>query len=276
MSARSYLYVPGDRPDRLEKAADRAGDAILADLEDAVAPNAKARALEHVLQWLPAAPDGRELWVRVNAGPRGVEEIAALADVPSLHGVVLPKAELTSVREALSAMNGRRPVAALVESARGLLDAAAIAGEPGVSHLGVGEADLAAELSLQPSPDEREVLPLRLQIVVASAAGSLAPPTGPVWRDVRDLDGLRASTESLRRCGFGARSAIHPDQVGVIEEVFTPTADEVATAQRVMDRFDEAVASGTGVVLDERGQLLDEAVVRSARRTLELAARLNR
>jgi citrate lyase subunit beta/citryl-CoA lyase len=290
MAARSYLYVPGDRPDRLEKAGGRAGDAIIADLEDAVVPDRKARALEEVRQWLAAEPaqreqggreqgcrqqGGREHWVRVNAGPRGLEEIAELRDCPALHGVLLPKADRAAVRAAVAATQGRLRVAALIESARGLLEVAPLAAEPGVSHLGIGEADLAADLSLQPSPDACELLPLRLQLVVASAAAALPPPTGPVWLDVRDLDGLRESCVALRRCGFGSRSAIHPDQVRVIEEVFTPTAQEVDAAQAVVRAHEAALAGGTGVVLDDRGRLVDEAVVRTARRTVEVAARLS-
>jgi citrate lyase subunit beta/citryl-CoA lyase len=269
MSARSYLYVPGDRPDRLAKAADRAGDAILADLEDAVAPGAKAAALDEVLQWLADSPaPGREIWVRVNAGPQGLDEIAALRAQPRLSGVVLPKADARSTRAAVEAAGPDLPVAGLVESARGVLEAAAVAGTAGVSHLGIGEVDLCAELGLTPSSDERELLPLRMQVVLASAAAGLPAPTGPVHRDLRDVDGLRTSTEALRRLGFGARSAIHPAQVAVIEEVFTPTPAEVEAARAVVASYDASHAAGTGVVVDEQGRMVDEAVVRSARRLL--------
>ena len=277
MAARSYLYVPGDRPDRLAKAAARAGDAIIADLEDAVAPECKERALHEVLAWLDAErTSGRERWVRVNAGPRGLEEIAALRDSPGLHGVVLPKATLASVKSAAAALGEGRPVAALVESARGLLEAAALACVPGVSHLGIGEADLTAELGVTPSPDERELLPLRMQLVVASAAAALSPPTGPVSLDVRDLTGLRASTLALRAAGFGSRSAVHPDQVPVIEEVFTPTEHELAAARDVVASYEAALTAGTAVVVDAQGRFLDEAVVRAARRTVSLGERLSR
>lgn len=271
MPARSFLYVPGDRPDRLGKATDRAGDAIIADLEDAVAPGAKDTALREVLAWLDGGTGRAQVWVRVNAGPRGLDEIAALRECPGLHGVVLPKADLAGITAATAAA-GSRPVAALIESARGLLDAAALAAVPGVSHLGIGEADLAAELALRPSPDGRELLPLRLQVVVASAAAELPPPTGPVSVDVRDLAGLRSSTVALRAAGFGSRSAIHPDQVPVIEEVFTPTEAEVARAEEVVASYDAAIADGSGVIVDAQGRMVDEAVVRAARRTVELGA----
>jgi citrate lyase subunit beta/citryl-CoA lyase len=113
--------------------------------------------------------------------------------------------------------------------------------------------------------------PVRAQVVIASAAAGISGPTGPVYLDVRDLDGLRSSTTALRRAGFGARSAIHPDQVAVIEDVFTPTDEEVARARDVVSAWD---AAGTGVAVDERGRMVDEAVVRLARRTVETADRL--
>jgi citrate lyase subunit beta/citryl-CoA lyase len=89
-----------------------------------------------------------------------------------------------------------------------------------------------------------------------------------VHRDLRDVDGLRTSTEALRRLGFGARSAIHPAQVAVIEEVFTPTPAEVEAARAVVASYDASLAAGTGVVVDVQGRMVDEAVVRSARRLL--------
>jgi citrate lyase subunit beta/citryl-CoA lyase len=113
--------------------------------------------------------------------------------------------------------------------------------------------------------------PVRAQVVIASAAAGISGPTGPVFLDVRDLDRLRSSTVALRRAGFGARSAIHPDQVAVIEDVFTPTAEEVARARGVVAAWD---AAGGGVAVDERGRMVDEAVVRLARRTAETADRL--
>jgi citrate lyase subunit beta / citryl-CoA lyase len=273
--ARSFLYAPGDRPDRLEKALSRAGDAVIADLEDAVVPAHKDRAREEVAALLATVLPGRApaVWVRVNSGARGVDDLAALGGSPGLSGVVLPKADRATVAAARSALPDDVALAALLETARGLLEAPDLA-RAGVSHLGLGEADLAADLGLSPSPDARELWPLRMQVVVASAAAGIAPPTGPVHLDVRDLDGLRHSTQGLRRAGFGSRSAVHPGQVAVIEEVFTPTGAEVDAARAVVASYEASLASGAGVVVDERGRMVDEAVVRSSRRVVETAERL--
>lgn len=271
MPARSYLYVPGDRPDRLAKAVGRAGDAVIADLEDAVAPARKEAALAEVLAWLPTVPTGVEVWVRIGASPRSSEELAAVGAIDRLDGVILAKASVSVVSAAAVLLPDRVRIGGLVETAAALLELPDIARR--VSVLGIGEADLTAELGV--APGELGVLgPIRAQLVVASAAAGIAAPTGPVYLDVRDPSGLRASTEALKRCGFGARSAIHPDQVPVIEEVFTPTAEEVSRARSMVVAWDEALAQGIGVAVDEDGRFVDEAVVRPARRTLEIATRL--
>jgi citrate lyase subunit beta/citryl-CoA lyase len=269
VAARSYLYVPGDRPDRLEKAVDRAGDAVLADLEDAVAPSRKDLALAEILAWLPAVPPQVEAWVRVGT----LEEVAALASVPRLDGVVLAKATVDRVAQAAALLPEHVALAALVETASGVLELPELARQPGVTQLGLGEADLAAELGI--ARDELSVLgPLRAQLVVASAAAGLNAPTAPVFLDVRDLEGLRASTLALKRTGFGARGALHPDQVAVIEEALTPGAEEVARAREAVAAWDAAVASGTAVAVDASGRFVDEATVRPARRVVATADRL--
>jgi citrate lyase subunit beta/citryl-CoA lyase len=272
-SPRSWLYVPGDQPDRLAGAGGRGSDALIADLEDAVALNAKDAARQAVGRWLTDPPPQCQVWVRVNAD-RIDDDLAAVAG-PALTGIVVPKAEPASLREADAVLTeherrlGQAPgtfaVFALIETARGLLDATAVAASPRVRHVGIGEADLAGELRLRPGPDRAEFLPLRLQVVVACAAAGLGAPTGPTSTDVRDMDGVRRSTEGLSRLGFRSRTAIHPDQVAVVNEVFTPTPDEVAEARALLEQFE---AAGGGAIADERGRMMDAAIVRTAREVL--------
>jgi citrate lyase subunit beta/citryl-CoA lyase len=163
---------------------------------------------------------------------------------------------------------GSLRIAALVETAVGLLEAPTLGVSSRLSHLAIGEADLAADLGMPPPADAAGLVPLRVQVVVASAACRLAPPTGPVDTDVRDLTALAESSRALRRLGFGSRSAIHPTQVPVIEEAFTPTAVEVARARELLAEHD----GSTGV--DRDGRFVDEAVLRSARRVVAVADRL--
>ena len=283
MSARSYLFVPGDQAGKLQHALTSGADAIIADLEDAVAPSAKANARHLVANWLSRLDgDQPQLWVRVNGSPRLlVEDVHAVVG-PAVTGICLPKTQgpeqLGSLGELLGAAErqaglteGALKVVALVESAAGLLSARAIAEGPRVWQLGLGELDLCAEVGLQPSADERELLSIRVQVVLASAAAGLASPIGPVSTDFRDLDGLRHSTDALRRLGFGSRWAIHPAQVPVINQIFTPSADQVEAARHLVERYDGALDQGVGVCVDEDGRMVDEAVVRTARRILARA-----
>ncbi|MFI6817535.1 HpcH/HpaI aldolase/citrate lyase family protein [Nonomuraea sp. NPDC050328] len=266
---RSALYVPGDQPAKLAKALERGADALIVDLEDAVAPAAKARARAEVADWLRALPadPGCEIWVRINPGEPGHADLRAVA-LPTVTGVCVAKTESAAELVALAALLDDAPwigLCPLLESGAAVLAAAEIARAPRVRRLQLGEADLRADLGIEPGPDERELLWARSQVVAAGAAARIGPPLGPVSPDFRDLDRLRASTEALRRLGFRGRACIHPAQVAVVNEVFTPAAEEVDRARALIARFEAAEA---GVVLDEAGRMVDEAVVRQARRLL--------
>ncbi|MGH9095306.1 MAG: HpcH/HpaI aldolase/citrate lyase family protein, partial [Acidimicrobiales bacterium] len=143
-----------------------------------------------------------------------------------------------------------------------------------VARLGVGEVDLSSELGVQLGPDEHELLWVRSQLVMYSAAAGLDAPVGPVWTDIEDLAGLRRSSEGLRRLGYVGRACIHPAQIPVVREVFTPSPAEIAQAEHLVERYDAAIAIGQGVIKDDRGAMVDEAVVRAARRTLAAISRV--
>ena len=286
---RSYLYVPGDRPDRMTGALERGADALILDLEDAVAPDNKVTAREHVSRFLAdvanrydaaaAAASGPKFWVRINAGDMGLDDVAMV--VPEggavLAGFVVPKVdsiddldELSRELEILEAANDRDdlpiPLCALLETADAIFDARDIALHPRVVRLAIGEADLSAELGVELTPgDERELLTARSMVVMASAAARIDPPTGPVSTDFRDLDAYRASSVALLRLGFAGRSAIHPAQVPIINEVFTPSAADVERARVQLAAF---AAAGGGACVGPDGQMVDEATVRRARRLL--------
>ncbi|MCC5577311.1 CoA ester lyase [Microtetraspora sp. AC03309] len=274
MSARSHLYVPGDAPEKLAKALTRGADALIVDLEDAVPAAGKDAAREAVAGWLRTADPGPvEIWVRVNPGDLREADVRAVATAPALTGLVLAKVEtaeeLADVDALLTSLGADRlPVVPLLESAAAVLRAPRIAAAPRVARLQVGEADLRADAGITLGPDERELLWVRSQVVLASAAAGIDPPVGPVSTDFRDLDALRDSTAALARLGYVGRACIHPAQIAVVNEVFTPAAEEVAWAGDLVDRFE---ASGSGVLLDSKGRMVDEAIVRQARRVLRRA-----
>ncbi len=285
-TARSYLYVPGDKPEVLAKALGRGADALIVDLEDAVAPSGKDAARVIVAEFLAGLPPADEaeveIWVRVNGegiAPLDIDWVAS----PALRGFVLAKTERPlDVENAAAAcsrqevrlgiMGGSFSLVPLLESASAVLDARAIAASSSrVARLQVGEADLRADIGVTPGDDERELLAVRSLIVLASAAAGIDPPVGPVSTNFRDLDALRTSTDALARLGYVGRACIHPAQAAVVNEVFTPTAEAVEAASALVEAFEAAQAAGQGVFTDESGRMVDLAVVRQARRTLELA-----
>lgn len=278
--SRSFLYVPGDKPEMLAKATQRGADSVIIDLEDAVAHPNKTLARETVGAWLARQADpAAAVWVRVNPQLGLLEEDLAAAVHPVVTGVYLPKvsspAELDFVATQLDALEaaagmpeGTVRIAPLLETAAGILAAPQIAASARVSHMSIGETDLAAELGMRPSPGGEEINPIRTAVVLASAAARINPPIGPVDTAFRDLDGLRTTSEGLRRMGYGGRAAIHPDQIPVINAAFSPTPDEVAAARDVLDRFEGAQREGEAITVADDGSLIDEAVVRNARRIL--------
>ncbi|MEC3957736.1 CoA ester lyase [Nocardia sp. CDC153] len=268
---RSALYVPGNRPDLFDKALAGPADVVLLDLEDAVPLRDKASARAEVAAWLRTVTVTRpRVWVRVN--PEDVEADLRAVALPAVTAVCLAKTDAPrQVRAAAAILDACEPgparieICPLLESAAAILDARAIAAAPRVARLQLGEADLCADTGIEPGADRGELLAVRTQVVLASAAAGIAPPLGPVSTDFRDLDALRGSTESLARLGFQGRACIHPAQVPVVNAVFTPTEAEVVRARDLVSRFDSAPG---GIVFDERGRMVDRAVVRRARRLL--------
>lgn len=264
---RTTLYVPGDRPDRFAKALGSGADAIICDLEDAVAESAKETARDAVSDWL-RANSGAAAWVRVNNRPDLLDDDAAMvcslvADGVDFAGVVVPKADRTVCAVDFAGS----PVMALIESAVGVRDIYETAANPAVVRLALGEADLAADMCMEPSADALEMWPIRTRVVVASAGSGLEAPCGPVATDLNDHDALVASSESLRRHGFGGRSVIHPAQVEAVNAAFTPSADAIAHAEAVVAAYEAAAGEGRAALIVD-GKFIDAAVVRQARAVL--------
>ncbi|WFE36332.1 CoA ester lyase [Micromonospora sp. WMMD975] len=268
MTPRSWLYVPGHRADRVAKALAAGADAVVVDLEDAVPPAAKTTARETALRLAAQGGHDRQVWVRVNdpAGPWGEADIDALAGL-DLSGLRVPRCEDPDViRQA--ATRARLPLQLLLESAAGLARATELAtAHPLVAGLGLGEADLSADLRVT---GDDGLAWARGWVVVAARAAGLPSPVQSVYTDVADLDGLRASTERARAAGFVGRSVVHPRQIPVVHEVFTPTAGEVTAARAVVSAAARAEEAGEVAVLDADGRFVDPAVVRRARLVLDL------
>ena len=267
----SFLYVPGDRPDRVAKALEAGADAVLIDLEDAVAHPAKEAARRVAVDTLRArSGPAPAVWVRINAGHTGRLDAAALASEPAhLGGVVLAKCDhLDWLDEISSAIPPSVPLSPLIESALGLRRLDALCAHPRVTQCHLGEIDLLADLGAHVEAAPQLLGHAHAELLFASAAARILPPIGGVYTALRDIEGLTVDSARLAQLGFAGRPALHPSQVPVINAAFRPTADELAAAAALVASYDEALERGRGAVTDEEGKMVDEAVVRRARQLL--------
>lgn len=255
-AARTFLFVPGDRPERFDKAAASGADIVILDLEDAVAPAAKAEARAAVRAWLES---GKTALVRINAeGTDWFEQDLELASLPSLLGVMLPKSE---AGPALARVAALTPVIALIESAGGVADVRTIATLPGVERLAFGTIDLA--LDLQTTADD-VLTAIGIQLVVASRASGIAAPIDGVTVVFKDPAPVEQAMRLAKTRGFTAKLCIHPAQLPAVRQAFMPTDDELAHAKRVVEA--DRASGGSAVALD--GKMIDRPVVAKAYRVL--------
>jgi citrate lyase subunit beta/citryl-CoA lyase len=276
---RSVLYMPASNARALEKARGLDADALILDLEDAVAPAAKEEARALALAALRAGGYGRrELALRVNGAgtPWGAADLAAAAR-SGAHAVVLPKVESAeAVRAAEAELRGHGAPGelalwAMVETPRGVLRVAEIAGAtPRLACLVMGTSDLVKDLRARHTPGRLEVLTSLSLAVLAARAHGLAALDG-VHLDLADEGGFEAACRQGLDLGFDGKTLIHPKTIAVANRVFTPGAEELARARRVIEAHEAAAAAGKGVaVLD--GCLVESLHVEDARRLLALAA----
>lgn len=268
---RSLLFVPGSRPERIAKALDAGADAVVVDLEDAVAPDAKNEARAAVLSELN---EDRRFAVRVNSletewGRDDADALAAHGHAPAF--VMLPKAESAGQIDVLNAALGDQAsggIIPIIESALGLKNAWEICAADGVAAVLFGGGDMAADLGV--AMDWEPLFFARAQVVAACAAAQL-PAIDVPWLDVKDEAGLIAETERVKALGYQAKACIHPAQVGPVNAVFTPSEADISEAERVIAALEDA--GGGAALLD--GKLIEAPIIRRARRVLEAARAAN-
>jgi citrate lyase subunit beta/citryl-CoA lyase len=266
-TARSFLFAPGNQPDTLRKALASGADAVIADLEDAVVPGRKAAARDVVAGVLGDAPSGPGplRLVRVNgAGTAWHDDDVALLSSLALDGVVLPKA--TPDGAAALAAAGL-PVVAIAETAEGVRRAFDTAAVPHVAGLMLGAVDLGLDLGLEQRADGLELLHARSTLVLDSAAAGARPPIDRVWTDARDGEGLERDCLLARSLGMRGKACVHPAQIPVVNDAFSPSPAEIEHARGVVAAFDGAAEGGDGVVALE-GEMIDLPVVERARQLL--------
>jgi citrate lyase subunit beta/citryl-CoA lyase len=266
---RSYLFVPGDRPERFAKALASAADAVVLDLEDAVAPQAKAVARDAVAAMLREAPHAQRIVVRINdeATPWFEDDLALLHD-GGARAALLPKAERTGTIARLRAACPGIAVLPLIESARGVLAAGALAAADGVQRLVFGTIDYALDMDLQgPLANTVGLDAAASRLALASRAAGRLPPVAGVTVALDDEAQLRADMERALALGFGAKLCIHPKQIAPLHALLAPSAEELAWARRVLAAAE--CAGGGAVQLD--GRMIDKPVIERARRIVQRA-----
>ena len=288
ISARSWLFAPGDSERKMEKATAGTADIVLLDLEDAVAEGEKPKARSMVSAFLSANVKQRErLWVRMNPlqGPHALADLAAV--VPGRPGgIMLPKSRgradvelldhyLTALEFVAGIEPGTTKVIVLVtETAEGMFTTGSYAGAPRMVAMTWGAEDLADSVGASENRNEDGTYAFTYQLarslclLGASAAGVAAIET--IQGDFRDEAGLRKRAAQVRRAGYRGMLAIHPAQVDIINEAFTPSAEEVASAQEIVDLFAANPGAGT---IGHKGAMLDRPYLARAQALLALAAR---
>ena len=263
---RSVLFVPGDRPERFDKARSSGAHLVVLDIEDGVSPARKADARAAIAAWLDA---GGVAALRVNATDTDEHRAdCALLTHPGVSAVLLPKAEDPVAVAAFAARVPQGvPIVAIVESARGIWNALDIATVPGVSRLAFGSVDFQLDTGIE--AEGEALLYARSRLVLASAAAGIAAPIDGVTVALDDNNRLTADVSTARGLGFGGKLCVHPRQVAAINAGFAPSPGDIAWARTVVAAADAAPATGA-IRLD--GKLIDRPVVERARRTLESVA----
>lgn len=276
MIASSYLFVPANRPERYAKALDSGADAVIVDLEDAVAAPYKEAARETLSRWL-AGPGGwasqARLWVRINAADTvwHDQDLLTFSALP-VAGIVLPKAEdAAGVGAVAGVLRPGSGLIALIESAAGLAAMRQIAAVPGVQRLAFGSIDAQLDLGMQCGPEEEELLSLRVEMVLASRLAGIAAPVDGVTPGFDDEALLARMVQRARRLGFGAKLCIHPRQVEVVRRSFLPSEQELAWAAEVM----AAVRASDGGAISLKGRMIDRPLILQAEQFLRQVGALH-
>ncbi len=269
---RSVLYIPGARERALEKARTLAVDAIIFDLEDAVAPAEKSAARETLSAALRAGGYGsRARLVRVNALDTewGRDDIAAAAKM-ACDAILIPKVETPEMLDAVAERAPGKALWAMIETPGGVLGAERIAAHPALQGFVLGTNDLAKDVNCRFRADRLPLMAaLQMSLLAARAHGKVC--VDGVYNAFKDDEGLRAECEHGRDLGMDGKSLIHPSQVAIANEVFGPSEEELDLARRQIEAFDAALAAGQGVAVVD-GRIVENLHVATARAVLEKAS----
>ncbi len=267
---RSVLYIPAANARAMDKARTLPADAIIFDLEDAVAPAEKPGARDLLRAALTQDYGARARIVRINGLDTDWGRDDAAAFATGADAVLVPKVSRPEDLDAVAALTGDTPLWAMMETALGMLNAPAIAAHPRLHGMVMGTNDLAKELGSRNRPDRLAMQTgLGLCLLAARAHGRVI--VDGVFNAFKDDDGLRAECEQGRDMGFDGKTLIHPAQLDIANAAFAPSGDEVDLARRQIDAYEAAIAEGKAVAVVD-GRIVENLHVETARKTLAKAA----
>lgn len=259
---RSYLFVPGNRPDRFNKALASSVDKVIIDLEDAVPPEQKLQARKTVAEYLSSE---NSICLRINStDTEWFNEDLAVCSLAGVDSIMLPKVEtMEQINQVTSKVQEEIPILPFIESAQGYWNMREVAAAHRVQRLVFGTLDFILDLGMDAQGDELNTV--RLQMVLVSRLANIAAPVEGVSMDIKDVDGLRNDTQRARRLGFGAKLCIHPSQVAEVNACFTYNNEEIEWARKVV----AAAAESKGAVFSLEGKMIDRPVIERARVILQ-------
>lgn len=267
---RTLLYMPASNARALEKARDLPADVIILDLEDAVAPEAKPAARVSAVAALAAGFGRREAGIRVNGfGTAWSDDDFAAAAASAAAFILVPKIDSPAQAADAVARAGGKPLWAMIETPRAVLEADAIAAVPGVAALVAGFADLAKDLRARPGPGRLPLLYSASRILLSARAAAI-PAFDGVFTDIADAEGLAAEAGQALALGFDGKTCIHPSQLDTVNRIFSPSEADIAHARGLITAHTEAMASGKAVATF-KGKMVELLHVLEARRTLKIA-----
>lgn len=266
---RSVLYIPAANLRAMEKAQGLAADAIIFDLEDAVAPGEKAAARDQLGAALQNDYGGRARIVRINGLDTEWGEADARAFATGADAVLIPKVDSPDDLDRVAAIIPETPLWAMMETAQGMLNAPAIAAHPRLQGMVMGTNDLAKEMGSRFRADRLPLMTgLGLCLLAAKAQGKVI--VDGVFNAFKDEDGLRAECEQGRDMGFDGKTLIHPAQLAIANAAFAPTEDEIDLARRQIEAYESAISAGKAVAVVD-GRIVENLHVETARKTLDQA-----
>jgi len=271
MGPTTYLYVPGNKLDFVEKAFNKGAENIFIDLEDSIPVQLKTTVRNSVCNFLKESKPSN-IYVRINSIDRFQEEDISELNKIKFKNIVIPKLEQNSAIIKKGLHKKFDKIIGLIETAIGLDELKDIGKILNLERVGIGEVDFAADLGI--AEEEKYLKFYRSKLVYLSRLINLPKPIGGVFKNFTDTGGLENFANELNKLGFGSMQLIHPNQIEVVRKVFTPSNEEIESAKKLLDSISKNQDSGVGVFVNEKGDIVDAAMIRKAEEILNFIEKL--